>query len=360
MQKKDQQLHSLIELNDELENYFANTIIPQLFVDAELILRKFTPPAMKQFKLASSDVGRPLAEVEEHFRFPAFMDNIQHVIETGDILEKEIQTTDMRWYQMNILPYVVKKLSRTNGVIITFMEITMRIKDLREQEKLIAEHEMLLDTISHDIKSPLTSLRLTIDLLKQVPEKGMKRFPVLLSKVERSMINMQQIINDLTDARWQQHKYQAQEELLSFEHIIEDVRLTLAEQIDASKARITSEIDISQVMFVRRKLRSVVYNLVNNAIKYRSKDRPPVISIKTTAEDGFMVISIVDNGRGIPEAEFQNIFRKYERLVDDVEGTGIGLYLVKEIITTAGGRITVDSEPGKGSVFTVYLKLEED
>lgn len=360
MQKKDQQLHSLIELNDELENYFANTIIPQLFVDAQLILRKFTPPAMKQFKLASSDVGRPLAEVEEHFRFPAFMDNIQHVIETGDILEKEIQTTDMRWYQMNILPYVVKKLSRTNGVIITFMEITMRIKDLREQEKLIAEHEMLLDTISHDIKSPLTSLRLTIDLLKQVPEKGMKRFPVLLSKVERSMINMQQIINDLTDARWQQHKYQAQEELLSFEHIIEDVRLTLAEQIEASNARITSEIDISQVMFVRRKLRSVVYNLVNNAIKYRSKDRPPVISIKTTAEDGFMVISIVDNGRGIPEAEFQNIFRKYERLADDVEGTGIGLYLVKEIITTAGGRITVDSEPGKGSVFTVYLKLEED
>jgi two-component system phosphate regulon sensor histidine kinase PhoR len=360
MQKKDQQLNSLIELNDELENYFANTIIPQLFVDAQLILRKFTPPAMKQFKLASSDVGRPLSEVEEHFRFPAFMENIQHVIETGDILEKEIQTTDMRWYQMNILPYVVKKLSRTNGVIITFMEITMRIKDLREQEKLIAEHEMLLDTISHDIKSPLTSLRLTIDLLKQVPEKGMKRFPVLLSKVESSMINMQQIINDLTDARWQQHKYQAQEELLSFEHIIEDVRLTLAEQIEASKARITSEIDISQVMFVRRKLRSVVYNLVNNAIKYRSKDRPPVISIKTTAEDGFMVISIVDNGRGIPEAEFKNIFRKYERLADDVEGTGIGLYLVKEIITNAGGRITVDSEPGKGSIFKVYLKLEED
>ena len=358
MQNKDQQINSLFELNETLENYFGNTIIPQLFVDAQLILRKFTPPAMKQFKLANSDIGRPLAEIKEHFRFPAFMDNIRHVINSGEILEKEIQTTDMRWYQMNILPYFIKKLNQTNGVIITFVEITMRIKDLREQEKLIAEHEMLLDTISHDIKSPLTSLGLTIGLLKQVPEKGLERFPVLLAKVESSMLNMQQIINDLTNARWKQHKYQAQEELLSFEHIIEDVRLTLAAQIEESRALITSKIAVSQVMFVRRKLRSVVYNLVNNAIKYRAKDRRPEISIETTEEDGFMVIRIADNGRGIPEADFKNIFHKYERLADDVEGTGIGLYLVKEIISNAGGRITVESEPGKGSLFAVYLKLE--
>lgn len=359
MENKDQQITSLIELNDELENYFSNTIIPQLFVDAQMILRKFTPPAMKQFKLANTDVGRPLADVKENFRFPAFLDNIQHVVDTGEILEKEIQTTDMRWYQMNILPYVVKKLKKTNGVIITFVEVTMRIKDLREQEKLIAEHEMLLDTIAHDIKSPLTSLSLTIELLKQVPEKGMERFPVLLAKVENSMMNMQKIINDLTDARWQQHKYQAQEELLNFEHIIEDVRLTLAPQIEESKASIAVEVQISEITFVRRKLRSVVYNLVNNAIKYKAKDRRPEISIKTTSENGFMVISIADNGRGIPEEKYKSIFAKYERLVNDVEGTGIGLYLVKEIITNAGGHITVESELEKGSVFKVFLKLDE-
>ncbi len=357
MQNKEQQINSLIELNDELENYFSNTIIPQLFVDAELILRKFTPPAMKQFKLAKTDVGRPLADVKENFRFPAFLDNIQHVIDTGEILEKEIQTTDMRWYQMNVLPYVVKKLKKTNGVIITFVEITMRIKDLKEQEKLIAEHEMLLDTIAHDIKTPLASLRLTIELLKQVPEKGMERFPVLLSKVENSMINMQQVINDLSDARWQQHQYQAQEELINFEHIIEDVRLTLAPQIEESKAIITSDIEVSEISFVRRKLRSVVYNLVNNAIKYSAKERRPEVSIKTEAQDGLMIISIADNGIGIPEVDHKKIFAKYERLADDVEGTGIGLYLVKEIITNAGGKITVDSTPGKGSVFKIQLKL---
>ena len=360
MENKDQQINSLIELNDELENYFSNTIIPQLFVDAQMILRKFTPPAMKQFKLANTDVGRPLAEVKENFRFPAFLDNIQHVVDTGEILEKEIQTTDMRWYQMNILPYVVKKLKKTNGVIITFVEVTMRIKDLREQEKLIAEHEMLLDTIAHDIKSPLTSLRITIELLKQVPEKGMERFPMLLSKVESSMVNMQKIINDLTDTRWQQHKYQAEEELLNFEHIIEDVRLTLAPQIEESKAIIRTSVKVSEITFVRRKLRSVIYNLVNNAIKYQVKDRRPEISIETTREDRFMVISITDNGIGIPEEDFKAIFGKFERLANHVEGTGIGLYLVKEIITNAGGHITVESAVGQGSVFKVFLKLDEN
>lgn len=77
----------------------------------------------------------------------------------------------MRWYQMNVLPYHVKKESRTDGVIITFVDITSRITDLKEQEKIIAEHELLLDTISHDIKNPLAALGMTVQLLRRVPEK---------------------------------------------------------------------------------------------------------------------------------------------------------------------------------------------
>ena len=100
MVTKDNQIKKLIELNDELENYFGNTIIPQLFVDADLILRKFTPPAMKQFNLKDGDKGRPIADIKENLRFPNITDNISQVIESNEILEKEIQTTDFRWYQI--------------------------------------------------------------------------------------------------------------------------------------------------------------------------------------------------------------------------------------------------------------------
>lgn len=359
MQNKNEQISTLIELNDELENYFRNTIIPQLFVDAHLTLRKFTPPAMRQFSLSLTDVGRPLADVKENFRFPAIIDNIQHVIDTGEILEKEIQTTDMRWYQMNIIPYLIVKENKNNGVIITFVEITMRIKDLKEQEKLIAEHEMLLDTISHDIKSPLTALTLTIQMLKKIPEKGMEKFPILLANVESSLVNMQQIINDLTRARWQKHRYQAVEELINIEHIIEDVRLTLAPQIEESKTILKSKIEASEIVFVRRKLRSLLYNLVSNAIKYASPERQPEILISTEVENGFMIISVMDNGEGIAPENYKTIFAKYRRIKDSVEGNGVGLFLVKEIVNSADGKISVESELGKGSKFKVFLKLEE-
>ncbi|WP_407430457.1 sensor histidine kinase [Arcticibacter sp.] len=356
MQNTDK-ISTLIELNEELENYFRNTIIPQLFVDSHLVLRKFTPPAMRQFSLKPTDVGRHIEDIKDNFRFPTILENIQHVIDSGEVLEKEIQTTDHRWYQMNILPYIVQKNKKTDGVIITFVEITMRIRDLKEQEKLIAEHEILLDTISHDIKTPLTSLGLTIEMLKQIPEKGMARFPFLLEKIENSLVKIQHIINDLTDSRQQEHRYKAVEELLDFEHILEDVRLTLATQLKESHAIITAEINHSEILFIRRKLRSVVYNLVNNAIKYRSEDRTPEILVRTYRENDDMVITVSDNGMGIPQSEFKNIFQKYQRVSPSGEGSGIGLYLVNEIIKASGGKISVSSDLGKGSEFKVYLKI---
>ena len=135
MADKNVQIKKLIEHNDELENYFRNTIIPQLFVDGELKLQKFTPPAMKQFNLTPNDVGKYINEIKDNFRFPTIVDNIEQVIKSNEILEKEIQTSDLRWYQMNIIPYVKMSDNKTNGVIITFVEITMRIKRFERTRK---------------------------------------------------------------------------------------------------------------------------------------------------------------------------------------------------------------------------------
>ncbi len=356
MLTKDLQIEKLIEVNDELENYFRNTIIPQLFVDDDLILRKFTPPAMKQFNLSKNDTGRPIADIKENFRFPTIIDNIQQVIDSNEILEKEIQTTDFRWYQMNIIPYTIAKTNKTNGVIITFVEITMRIKDLKEQEKLIADYETLLDTISHDIKTPLTSLVLTVHMLKDEKRDNSSKFKSLLTIVENGIKKMQTIITELTDTRKQEYKYKAEEELLNFEHILEDVRLTIAGNIAESSAIINTKINVSEITFSRRKLRSIIYNLVNNAIKFKSSDRKPEIFITTQQEKDFIVISVKDNGIGIDASKQEAIFSKYFRVENAIEGSGIGLYLVKEIVNNTGGKILLESHPGKGSEFKVYLK----
>lgn len=358
MLTKNDQIENLQELNDELENYFRNTIIPQLFVDANLILQKFTPPAMKQFKLSAADLGKSIIDTIDNTRFPSLVENINQVIDSNEILEKEIQTTDLRWYQMNIIPYVNMRTNKTNGVIITFVEITMRIKDLKEQEKLIADHEILLDTISHDIKTPLTNLILAIDLYKNASKEDPEESKMLFNIVDSAVRKMQHIIGDLTDARKQEYKYKAESELLNFEHILEDVRLTLNETIRQSGTVIKSEIGISEISFSRRKLRSIIYNLVSNAIKFRSTEGKSEIFIKTEQEDNFIVVSVKDNGIGIEEAKHETIFYKYYRVENAIEGSGIGLYLVKEIVNNAGGKIVLESKPGKGAEFKVYLKAE--
>jgi len=358
MSTESHQNRRLIELNDELENYFRNTIIPQLFVDADLILRKFTPPAMKQFTLSEGDIGKSIHDIKEHIRYYTIADNIQQVIDSNEILEKEIQTTDFRWYQMNIIPYIKIQDNKTNGVIITFIEITQRVKVLRELEKVITDHEILLDTISHDIKTPLTSLVLAFKVIKNIPAENVEDIQNLLQIQEQSVLKMQSLIQELTDTREQEHKYKSEEELLDFKSIIEDVRLTLNDNIIEAHAAVKSEIHVPEITFSRHKLRSIIYNLVSNAIKYKSPHRTPEILIKTERENNSVVISVKDNGIGIEKTEQEAVFSKYFRIKGDVEGSGIGLYLVQQHVKYAGGKIILESEPGKGSTFKVYLKAE--
>jgi len=348
-------LTKLIEKNDELENYFRNTIIPQIFVDDHLILKKFTPPAMKQFNLSVADIGRPIGEVHDNFRFPNLLANIREVMSSHEILEKEIQTNDLRWYQMNILPYIRLIDGTSNGVIITFVEITPRIKDLKEQEKIIADHEILLDTISHDVRNSLTTLVLAVDHLKNIPPNQQEEFGSILEMVDRSLLKMLGIINELFESRKKAHSYMAADERLSFGHIMEDVRLSLSEEILQSGAIIKADIGVTEINFSRRKLRSILYNLINNSIKYRSPDRAPHIFVSTRSENEYNVITVKDNGLGISADKHEAVFSKYYRLENGGEGSGIGLYLVREIVNSTGGKITLQSEPGSGGRYSVCI-----
>src|SRR5690606_21994953 len=105
------------------------------------------------------------------------------------------------------------------------------------------------------------------------------------------------------------------------------------------------------------KLRSVIYNLVSNAIKFRKPDVNPEIHIKSELQNNYMVISVKDHGIGIDPVHQGKVFGKYTRLGNATEGSGIGLHLVREIVHNSGGKIELESEPGAGSTFKVFLKI---
>ncbi len=184
------------ELNYELENYFENTLIPHLFVDANLVLRKFSPPAMKQFKLTPADIGKHI-HVLSNIPYPALIENINEVIETGKTLEKEIQT-NLQWFRMNILPNIIGKENKTNGVIITFVDITTRILNQQEIEKLNANHKALISSVSHDIKQPLSILLLLVEPLAEAFENNNPdEFKTGIEMLKRSVTRMKVILDEL-------------------------------------------------------------------------------------------------------------------------------------------------------------------
>ncbi|WP_162056432.1 sensor histidine kinase [Pontibacter pamirensis] len=356
--KKTEANNKLIELNDELENYFSNTVIPQLFVDADMILRKFTPPAMTHFRLSPADVGRHIDEVSSNIRFPTIIENIEEVIKSSKSLEKDIQTTDERWYQMNILPYIIRKENRTNGVIITFVDITSRLEVLRGYEQLNKRYENVIYSISHDIKGPLSNMEGLLSMLLETAgsEEDTQQ---LLSLLSHSVDNLRNTVTELSDIGESDTDFAREAERVNFGHMIEDAQLALKDRVYETEAQIKCELNETEINLSRKNVRSIIYNLLSNAIKFRAPDRESEIDIKTVKAGDYVLLSVIDNGVGIEEDKKQVIFERHTRLRKDVEGTGLGLYIVKRMVEDMGGKIEVESTLGKGTTFKVFLKGQQ-
>ena len=101
-----------------------------------------------------------------------------------------------------------------------------------------------------------------------------------------------------------------------------------------------------------------MYNLITNALKYRAHEHPPLVKVRSEKKGRFLYLTVEDNGLGMDlERDGQKLFGMFKRIHDHVEGSGVGLHLIKKMIENSGGSIEVESKLGKGSVFTVALPL---
>ena len=129
---------------------------------------------------------------------------------------------------------------------------------------------------------------------------------------------------------------------------------SLADEKDI-RLEIHSDIDSRLMDFDRDKLEKIMYNLLSNAIKYRSDERPLKVKISTKKSDKHIILSVEDNGLGMSKYHQKKLFSMFKRFHTHVDGTGIGLYIVKRIIENKKGKIEVESEEGKGTTFRIYF-----
>jgi len=142
--------------------------------------------------------------------------------------------------------------------------------------------------------------------------------------------------------------------------LVNSVRTWLGSLISKSGATVTIKGSLPVLNGYPAQMRTLVQNLIENAIKYSDPDRPPVVEIASldNAQTGTVGFTVSDNGLGIAPEHLGRIFEMFKRLhrADEVAGTGLGLTLCRRVAHNHGGDIQVASEPGKGTTFTVTLR----
>ena len=143
---------------------------------------------------------------------------------------------------------------------------------------------------------------------------------------------------------------------LNVETICENILTALKVEIKEKKIRITTDLKVRELVFPKSSLRSVLYNLIHNAVKFSDPNKKSTIKITTTVQDEFVVLSVLDNGIGIPLEHQERVFEKALRLSKTIRGTGMGLYVVKKMIEDNAGRIELKSKENEGTTFNLFFK----
>ena len=244
-------------------------------------------------------------------------------------------------------------------------KVTERTEELSETidelKRINNDLDNFIYTASHDLKAPVSNIEgLIIGLFDELGQQTVNKSSLdhFKQMIEASILRFQATIRDLTEIAKIQKGTKDNVEDVDLNELLEDIKISIGQLIAQSGAEIRTDLsECVKIKFVRKNLKSIFYNLISNSIKYQRLDRKPVITIKCTVEKGYIAITFTDNGLGIKTENQDKIFTMFKRFHDHVEGTGIGLYIVKRIIENSGGKIEVNSLEGVGTVFKVYLPI---
>lgn len=263
---------------------------------------------------------------------------VYHNLLTNDLLDK----------QAKLEQEVLKRAESETNIKKLFDDLSRSYKNL----------EQFSFVVSHNMRAPLANIKGFITLYNkeaESPEENNK----IVGFMEQAANHLDDILSDLNFILKNKNTaLETKEDLVLSEYIPTIIR-SLRKEIAACNADFQLEIpEGMRIKSVKSILTSILYNLFQNAIKYRKNWISPIVSVRFSVQDDYNVIKISDNGVGIDLAKYNDrIFKLYSRFHRNTDGKGLGLYLVKTHIELLGGSIQVQSEVNQGTVFVIYLPI---
>jgi PAS domain S-box-containing protein len=246
-------------------------------------------------------------------------------------------------------------------------DISDRKRAERELEQRTAEAgqrteelESLIQMVAHDLKSPIITIGGLCRLLSRQADILTENHRQIVAQVSSAAETVEQFLGDLLDGLSIEYN-KPEDGYFDLPDVIAKVLNGHDQQLKNSDIKVQLDIQdgIPQIMGDQRRITQVLDNLIGNAIKHMSSESGPVIQISAKMCNDHAIVSVVDNGVGIPEAYSAKIFDRFFRINKSSHGTGLGLSISKKIVESHGGSIWVESRPGKGANFSFTLPVHK-
>ncbi|QPH40014.1 ATP-binding protein [Pedobacter endophyticus] len=269
-----------------------------------------------------------------------------------EIWSEVVNNTSEKW-----LPEEITSVLRIREIIVT--HINKKANEIRLlNEKLQAAYEELDTfsyTISHDLRTPLTSIKTYAELMlknKSIDENGRKMLSRILTGADKMNFLIKEILHLARVGR-----SEINFETVNMQALLKEIETEVWSAFKADKA----ELILGQLPDLRgdkTMINQVFTNLISNAVKYSSMVAAPTIEVSATVDAGETVYAVKDNGMGIDNRYYDRVFELFKRMDNarDIEGTGVGLAIVKRIVERHNGRVWFESKLNGGSTFYVAFK----